>query len=127
MTRPFDGLTWLGRIVAVAAVLVLGYVVVYRLLFQGQDLARERGGRTVAEGQRDAAEKTAGTTLDTIREREVYRETVRDIVTKSEEDVNAAWQGESVGKGVDRAGADALCRLHRDLCRDPAAPVQPVR
>lgn len=106
---------------------VLVWQVAYRLLYQGQDLAREKGGRVVAEGQVQAEGAIVDGAMGAVREREVYREHVVTTVREAKENIDGAWNGEQVGEGVDAAGAAALCRLHDSLCRRPSAPVQPVR
>lgn len=131
----FKNASPIGRIIsAVISLIVVGLVVwllwavVYRLFYQGQDLAKAKGNAIVATEQGTAETKIAGTAMDAMKERDVYHETVRTIVTEGRSNVNGAWKGETVGADVDRAGAAALCRVHDSLCRQPAAPpVQPVR
>ncbi len=112
---------------ALLALALVG-VVVYRLFFQGQDLARERGERVVAEEQSTAEGYIVDGTMGAIREREVYREHVTTVVRDGTKEIDNVWTGETVGYGVDNVGAAALCSLHDSLCRpDRPAPVQPVR
>lgn len=117
-----------GLIAIIAAILLWVYIL-RPIVFGRTDNARERGGRIVAEEQAKAGDKIAGKTLDTVHERDVYREHTREIIERRSEEVNNAWSGESVGKGVDAAGAAALCELHDDLCRRDRRPaeVQPIR
>jgi hypothetical protein len=116
------------RVVVVLIVGALAWTVVYRLFFQGQDLARERGNLVVAEEQGTAEGQIVDDTLQAVRERDVYREHVTTVVRETRKEIDDAWTGETVGTDVDAAGAAALCGLHDSLCR-PAAPtaVQPVR
>jgi predicted metalloprotease len=119
-------LAW--RIVIGLVVTGLLFVVVYRLFFQGQDLAREKGNRIVAEEQNTAEGQIVDNTMKAIRSRDIYREHTTTIVRESREEINNAWTGETVGQAVDAAGADALCRMHDDLCRPSASPgVQSIR
>lgn len=114
----------LGAVLA----LCLAGVVVYRLFFQGQDLAREHGARVVAEEQSAAEGSIVDGTMGALHERDAYREHVTTVVRDGTREIENVWTGETVGDGVDRAGAAALCRLHDSLCRpDGSAPVQPVR
>ena len=118
----------LGKALLGLVVAGLLCVVVYRLFFQGQDLARERGNRIVAEEQQRAEGRIVDGTMGAVKEREVYREHVTTVVREADEEIDHAWQGESVGIDVDRAGAAALCGLHDGLCRPAAAEaVQPLR
>lgn len=123
-----SGLRLAAYLVGGLIALALAGTVVYRLFFQGQDLAREKGNRVVAEEQVTAEADIAQGAMEAVREREVYREHVTTIVRESGKEVDDAWNGETVGEGVDSAGAAALCKLHDSLCRPaPAEAVQPVR
>jgi hypothetical protein len=108
---------------------LLWQFIIQPIFFSRADNARERGGRIVAEEQGKASEAIAEKTIEHLREREVIRERTREIVERGQEEVNNAWQGETVGNEVDAAGAAALCELHADLCRRPVDPaeVQPIR
>lgn len=117
----------IGTVVGVAIIALL-WVVAYRLFFQGQDLARERGNAVVTAEQTQAEDAIVRNTLETVRERDVYREHVRTTVMQGKKEIDDAWHGETVGEGVDRAGADALCKLHDSLCRPaPTEDLQQVR
>lgn len=124
-----------GRIISIVGTLIVaglliwfGWAIVYRLFYQGQDLKRAQGNAIVATEQGKAETKIAGAAMDAMKERDVYHDTVHTIVVQGRSNVDGAWKGETVGADVDRAGADALCRLHNSLCRQPpAAPVQQVR
>lgn len=98
-------------------------------LFGNPEVKREQGNTEIAKEQTKAESTIAGKTIENVHERDVYREHVTNIVHEAQGSVNNAWKGETVGKDVDAAGADALCRLSDSLCRgrDPAAQVQPVR
>jgi hypothetical protein len=114
--------------VVIGLLIWLASAVVYRLFYQGQDLKKAQGNAIVATEQQKAEGNIATAAMGAMKERDVYHETVRTIVTEGRSNVNDAWKGETVGDDVDRAGADALCRLHNSLCRQPpAAPVQQVR
>lgn len=119
------GISAVATLIMVVLVVWLLWAVVYRLFYQGQDLAKARGATIVATEQGTAESKIAGTAMDAMKERDVYHETVRTIVTEGRSNINDAWKGETVGADVDRAGAAALCRVHDSLCRQPpAAKVQ---
>lgn len=127
--EAFPQQTILRIVVGLIGLGLVYYFVIHPVLFSRADNARERGGRIVAEEQGRAGEVIAGKTIEHLREREVIREKTREIVERRQEEVNNAWQGETVGDAVDTAGAAALCELHADLCRHPVDPaeVQPVR
>jgi len=117
----------LGLIVA-GLIIWGGYTVVYRLFIQPMDLKKAQADVIVGEEQLKAEQAIADQTNERFVEREVYRETVRNIVTESREQVDANWNGETVGRDVDAAGAAALCRLRDSFCRaGTAAEVQPLR
>jgi hypothetical protein len=126
--RPWMPWLKLAGIVIVAA--LIGWAV-WKLFFADSQrrVAAEKGGRIVAEEQVTAEANIADKTIERVREREVFREHVTNIVHEGQGKVNDAWKDESVGKDVDAAGADTLCRLHDSLCRSTptGAPVQPVR
>lgn len=118
----------IASLVAVALVVWLLWAVVYRLFYQGQDLAKAKGNAIVATEQGTAEANIAGKTMDAVGERSRGRDEIHIVVQDGRSKVNDAWKGESVGIDVDRAGAAALCGVHDSLCRHaPAAPVQPVR
>lgn len=120
--------SWPLRVLALAAIGLVAYVGVYRLFFQGEDLAREKGNRIVAEEQVQAEGQIVDNAMSAVKEREVFREHVTTIVRESNQEVNDAWTGEQVGEDVDAAGAAALCSLHDSLCRPAPSPaVQPIR
>lgn len=126
---PAPWMIWVKLGVALLA-LALAAFVVWKLFFADiqRRVATERGGRIVAEEQVEAEANVADKAIERVHERDVYRERVKEIVTTSQEEVNHAWHGETVGADVDAAGAAALCRLRVDLCRGSgAAQVQPVR
>lgn len=105
-----------------------GYTVIYRLFIQPAELKKAQADMIVGEEQLVAERAIADQTTEKVIERDVYRETVRNIVTESKEQVDASWNGETVGEGVDAAGAAALCRLHDDLCRGTGPEeMQPLR
>lgn len=126
--RPWT--PWL-KLAGVLIVAVLAGWVVWKLFFADiqRRVAAEKGGRIVAEEQVKAEANIADKTIERVHERDVYREVIARTVQEGQEKVDAVWEGESVGKAADAAGADALCKLHDDLCRRaPAgAEVQPVR
>jgi hypothetical protein len=119
-------IVFFGVISLVAALAI--YLVIYRIFFQGQDLARERGNSVVAEEQVAAEGAIVDNTLSSIRERDIFRTHTTTIVRESTKEIDNAWTGEQVGQDVDVAGSTALCKLHNSLCRLPAdEAVQPVR
>lgn len=97
-------------------------------IFGNPEVAREKGNGAVAREETRAAEQTTDQTIDAVRERDVYRETVREVVRQGQERINAADHGQQMDPAIDAATADSLCRLHDSLCRRPAgAAVQPLR
>lgn len=133
MPESFPQITLAKAVIGLVGLIIGGFLlwqfIIQPIFFSRADNARERGGRIVAEEQGRAGEVIAGKTIEHLREREVIREKTREIVERRQEEVNNAWQGETVGDAVDTAGAAALCELHADLCRHPVDPaeVQPVR
>lgn len=97
-------------------------------IFGNPEVARQKANVIVAHEQTKAEGNIADGAVAAVREHDIYREHVTSVVHDSERKVNNAWHGETVGADVDAAGADALCRLHNDLCRGSrAASVQPLR
>jgi hypothetical protein len=127
---PKPWMIWV-KLAGVLIVTVLIGWVVWKLFFADiqKRVAAEKGGRVVAEEQVKAEANIADKTIERVRERDVYREHVTNIVHEGQGKVDAVWDGKSVGKDADAAGAGALCKLHDSLCRGaPAgAEVQPVR
>lgn len=124
-----------ARVVVAGCLAVLVYFLVSsaiggikHAIFGNPELRRERGNTIVAQEQGRAEANIADGTINTVRERDVYREHVREIVREGTQEVNNAWNGETVGADVDAAGAATLCRVHHSLCR-PSGPeaVQPLR
>jgi hypothetical protein len=124
-----------ARYVIIGCVVILAYFLitsaftgVKHAIFGNPEVKREQGAKIVAEEQTEAEAEIADSTINHIRERDVYREHTREIVREGQGRVNDAWDGETVGADVDAAGADTLCRVHNSLCRGaPAEGVQPVR
>ena len=120
----FSGLSLVVRaIIVILIVAALAFAVtrfsgaVHYLIFGNTEAKREHANVVVAKEQIQAEEKIADTAVERVHERDVYREHVTTVVHDSEGKVNGVWHGETVGPDVDAAGADALCRLHADLCR----------
>lgn len=136
MRRIRDWVTGIGWIkLAVYGVLglvtaVLLWTVVYRLFFQGDDLAREKGKNVVTTQVDRGIAHTTDTTINAVQARDTEQQEVRVTVTQGKDRINHAWHGETVGDDVDAAGRDALCRLHgtSNFCGSSTAPaLQPVR
>lgn len=131
----YNGFSIAWRIVIALALLLLIVGIGIRasdalhvLIFGNTEAQRQHGNAVVAREQTKAEGKIADKAIQSVQERDVYREHVTEIVHDSQGKVNNAWKGESVGKDVDAAGAAALCRLHDSLCRQPPAKaVQPLR
>lgn len=131
----FSGFSIIARVVITLALLLLVAGLATRLsgtlhylIFGNTEASAARGETVVAKEQTKAEANIADQAVGQVHERDVYREHVTQVVHDSEGKVNGSWKGERVGKDVDAAGADALCRLHDSLCRGPRpAPVQPVR
>jgi hypothetical protein len=133
LTRYNGFAIWARVVIGLAvALLAIGLLVrlsgaAHELIFGNTEAKREHGNVIVAQEQTKAEGAIAGKTIDTVHERDVYREHVTSVVHDGQEKVNNAWHGETVGVDVDAAGAAALCRVHDSLCRRaPAADVQPV-
>ncbi len=126
---PWARVVILGCLAVLAFFLIASaFTGIKHAIFGNPEVERQRGGRIVAEEQIEAEANIADGTIDTVRARDVYREHVRGIVREGAQEVNDAWNGETVGKDVDAAGAATLCRMHDSLCRGAgAATVQPVR
>lgn len=135
MIRAFNGFALWARIAISVSVAIIGYFLITsafsgikHAIFGNPEVKRERGNARVAQEQTTAEATIADGTINTVRERDVYREHVREIVREGQGAVNDAWNGETVGADVDRAGAATLCRVHNSLCRSaPAEDVQPIR
>jgi uncharacterized membrane protein YraQ (UPF0718 family) len=126
LARPWVKLA-LYAVAGIAVAIFVG-VIVYRLFFQGQDLARARGNGVVAAQQQKADDKTVTEALGTQAHVEAEHQRVDVVVTQARSRIDEAWHGETVGNDVDRAGRAALCSLHDSLCGLPApAQVQPLR
>ena len=123
------------RIIATIVVIALGYFLITsgfngikQAIFGNPEVARQKANVSIAKEQTKAEGNIADGTIAAVREHDIYREHVTNIVHDSEGRVNNAWHGETIGTDVDAAGADALCQLHDSLCRGPRpAPVQPLR
>ncbi len=134
LTRLESFAPW-ARIVIFGCIAVLAFFLIAsafsgikHAIFGNPEVQRQRGNAIVAEEQIEAEANIADGTIDTVRERDVYREHVREIVREGAQEVNDAWNGETVGKDVDASGAATLCRVHPSLCRGAGAEtVQPVR
>lgn len=135
MIKRFTSFAPWARIVIAGCLAVLAYFLVSsaiggikHAIFGNPEVQRQRGGRLVAEEQAQAEANIADRTIEHVREREIYREHVTELVREGQGRVNDAWNGETVGEDVDAAGAATLCRLHDSLCRGTGStPVQPVR
>jgi hypothetical protein len=131
----FNGFALWARIVIGACVLVLGYVLITsafsgikHAIFGNPEVKREQGRTIVAREDTKAEANIADGTIERVRERDVYREHVREIVREGQEKVNAADRGQQMDPEIDAAVAAGLCGVHDSLCRrPPTAPVQPVR
>jgi hypothetical protein len=99
------------------------------MIFGNTEVKRERANTEVAKEQTKAEANIADKTIESVHERDVYREHVTDIVHDGQERVNAADHGQQMDPAIDAAVADGLCSVHDGLCRRPpgAAPLQPVR
>ena len=127
---PRPWMVWVKLAVAALVVVLAGWVI-WKLFFADiqRRVAGEKGGRVVAEHQVEAEANIADRTIENVHTREVYREHVTNIVTKAQEEINRADEGQQMDPAIDAAAAAGLCRLRDSLCRRPAAPeeVQPVR
>lgn len=139
MNARFNALAPWARITIKVGAAVLVALLVYFLItsafdgikhaiFGNPEVKRAQAETIVAEEQIEAEAEIADSTLETVRERDVYREHFRTIVRDSQERINVADQGQQMDPEIDAAVAAGLCRVHDDLCRGAgAAPVQPVR
>lgn len=128
-------LPWWARIAGTLALVGLGYFLlsnglsgVRDAIFGNPEVRRERGNTVVSQEVGKAEANIADKSIERVRERDVYREHVRNVVIEGQKGVRDGWKGESVGTEVDAAGRAALCRLHDSFCGPGAAKeVQPVR
>lgn len=135
MMGRFNKLSLLVRVIILIVVIALVYFLIAsayagikHAIFGNPEVERAQGNTIIAREDGKAEATIADNTIQRVREREVYREHVREIVRDGQGRVNNAWKGETVGRDVDAAGAATLCRVHDSLCRPgAAAPVQPVR
>lgn len=135
MFSRFNALSLWIRIAAYIIAALLAYLLITSAwsgikdrIFGNPEVARQKANVVVAQEQTKAEGNIADGTIAAVREHDIYREHVTSVVHDSERKVSNAWHGETVGADVDAAGADALCRLHNDLCRGTStAPVQPLR
>lgn len=135
MWKRFKSFSLLARVIISIVAVFLAYFLIAsayagikHAIFGNPEVKRERGNTVVAREQGKAEANIADQTISTVRERDVYREHVREIVRDGQGRVNNAWKGETVGRDVDAAGAATLCSVHDSLCRPGAsASVQPVR
>lgn len=125
---------WARIVLYVIAVALLYFVItsawggIKDRIFGNPEVTRQKAAVSVATQQGKAEANIADGTVGAVREQDIYREHVTNVVHDSEGRINNAWHNETVGTSVDAAGADALCQLHDSLCRGPrAAPVQPLR
>lgn len=87
------------------------------LIFGNTEAKEARANTVVAEEQGQAARDTGIEAANTVvRTHERYVE-VEKIVREGQDAIRDADNGEEMAPGIDAAGADALCRLHDDLCR----------
>jgi hypothetical protein len=120
-------------IYAAAGLLVVGLLVngvssLRNAIFGNPEVKREQGRTVVAQEQGKAEATIADKTVEKVRERDVYREHIREVVRQGQEKVNAADKGQQMDPEIDAAVAAGLCGVHDSLCRRPrATPVQPVR
>ena len=131
----FKGLAlWVRIAITIVAVVVVYFLIasayagIKHAIFGNPEVVAARGGQIVATEQGKAEANIADGTIQHVRERDVYREHVTNIVREGQGRVNNAWNGETVGEDVDAAGAATLCRVHNSLCRGTGAEeVQPLR
>lgn len=116
-----------------AALLVTGFAVraggaLKYIIFGNTEAKREHGSVVVAQEQTKAEGKIADATIQTVHERDVYREHITQVVHDGQERIHAVDKGQQMDPAIDAAGAAALCSVHDSLCRRPGAEaVQPVR
>jgi hypothetical protein len=135
LVARFNGFSIGARIVIALALglLVVGLGIrfadaLHVLIFGNTEAKREQGNTRVAQEQTKAESNIAAGTIQTVHERDVYREHVTNIVREGQENIHAVDHGQPMDPAIDAATADALCRVHDSLCRPGAAPpVQPVR
>jgi hypothetical protein len=100
----------------------------HELIFGNTEAKREHGNVVVAQEQTKAEGKIADATIQTVHERDVYREHITQVVHDGQERIHAVDKGQQMDPAIDAAGAAALCSVHDSLCRRPGAEaVQPVR
>jgi hypothetical protein len=132
----FNGFSlWPKIIIGIAAALLLiGFTVraggaLKYIIFGNTEAKRERGNTKVAQEQTKAEGNIADNTIQTVHERDVYREHVTQIVHDGQERIHAVDKGQQMDPAIDAAGAAALCSVYYGLCRRApgSEAVQPVR
>lgn len=119
-------------IVAIVAIIAIGIRAqgaIKYMIFGDTEAKRERGNTEVAKEQTHAEANIADKAIQTVHERDVYREHVTQVVHDNQEKVNAADHGQQMDPAIDAAVAAGLCSVHDSLCRQPPRPaaLQPVR
>lgn len=135
LVTRFNGFSLWARVVMAVAALLLVVGVSIRageafkvLLFGNTEAKREHGNTLVAQEQTKAEASIADKTIQTVHERDVYREHITSVVHDGQERIHVADHGQQMDPAIDAAVADGLCRVHDSLCRPgSAAAVQPVR
>lgn len=109
------------------AALILGYAaytVIDRLFFAPAESKKQEATMVVAKEQAKAEEVITVETLETLQEREVFRDETRNKVSRGQGKVNAEVSRQRTpGRpanevAVHRAGELALCELHHSYCND---------
>jgi hypothetical protein len=129
LVTRFNGFSIGARIVIGIAALLLVIGIGYRMsgalkyiIFGNTEAKRERGNTVVAQQQTKAEANIADNTIQTVHERDVYREHVREVVHDGQEKVNAADHGQQMDPQLDDAIAAGLCGVHPSLCRSGVKP-----
>ena len=122
----FNGFSLWARIVIglVALLIVIGLSVravdAFKVfLFGNTEAKREHANTVVAQEQTKAETKIADKAIESVHERDVYREHITQVVHDGQERVNAADHGQQMDPAIDAAVAAGLCSVHDSLCRRP--------
>jgi hypothetical protein len=136
LVTRFNGFSIGARIVIGIAALLLVIGIGYRvsgalkyIIFGNTEAKREHGNTVVAQEQTKAEGNIADNAIQTVHERDVYREHITQVVHDGQEKIHAADTGQQMDPAIDAAVAAGLCSVHDSLCRRApgSAPLQPVR
>lgn len=124
LTRYNGFALWAKIVIAIAVgLLAIGLAVraggaLKYLIFGNTEAKEARANTVVAEEQGRASKETGIEAAETVVRTYEYHTTVDRTVKEGQNAVNRADKGQQMDPAIDAAGADALCRLSQDLCRN---------